>query len=163
MVDPVLDKEAKQKLKKIYKNYTDILTKYRYDIINTHKGHGAARCPIDEKFIEDVKNNTDSISNYVYPFLNWIKSENRTHLINDIKKIQEELKQIDNQIGSEQKYESISSQKIFNNKQINLNIQNKLIYLIRYKFNLFISIIIIIILMCSYLYIIPRLKISFSN
>ena len=156
----VLNKTAKQKLKKIYKNYTDILTKHKNDILTKY---GVTKCPTEEEFIDHVGLKSDHISKYVYKFLTWEKSPSRTLLIEDIKNIQKELTQLDEQIDSEEKDESISSQKIFNNKHINLNIQNKLIYLIRYKFNLFISILIIIILMCSYLYIIPLLKKSFSN
>ena len=165
MVNPdgvVLNKAQKQQLKKIYKNYTDIFKHHKNDILTTIIKEGA-ECPTNEDFIRNVDSQHDNISEYVHPFLTWQTSRSRKLLMKDIKDIQGELKQIDEQIDSEETDESISSQKIFNNKQINLNIQNKLIYLIRYKFNLFISIIIIIILICSYLYIIPLLKNSFSN
>ena len=167
MVDPdgvvntVLDKEAKQKLKKLYHRYKIILIKHKNDILNNYGD--VVSCPSHADFIQNVHTKTDYFSKHVYRFLNWKKSESRTILMTDIKQLQKELKLLDEQINSEEKDESISSQEIFNNKQINLNIQNKLIYLIRYKFNLFISILIIIILICSYLYIIPLLKKSFSN
>ena len=51
---------------------------------------------------------------------------------------------------------------IFNNDEQNINIQNKLIYLIRYKYNLFLSILFVIGMIVTYHYLIPTLQIPIS-
>lgn len=92
---------------------------------------------------------------------------NTKNILNDtmnttIDKIQRQIKLVNGKIEDTKKKRNIrfNATDIFNNDEQYINIQNKLIYLIRYKYNIFLSILFVIGMIVTYHYLIPTLQIT---
>ena len=99
----------------------------------------------------------------VYDILNTKKTLNDT-MKTTIDKINKNIKVVNDNIDDTQKKSKIrfNATDIFNNDEQYINIQNKLIYLIRYKYNIFLSILFVIGMIVTYHYLIPTLQIPIS-
>ena len=100
-------------------------------------------------------------SPHIQLLIGWKTGVLRKTLLKELKKIGEKRTKLDKDIQTlENDIKPNNNNDIFNNKQQNINIQNKLIYLIRYKYNLFLSILIVGLFICMYKYFIPKLNIN---
>jgi len=155
-LNSVLNKEKKVYKKYIY-TYNKLLSNNKDSILVNYQSENLEeQCPNEESFLENLKLGNPAAQEIGY-LLDFKKTQTYIDINNEIDYVREALSKIDSEEHSSTNNKS-NSNNIFNNKQINLNIQNKLIYLIRYKYNLFLSIIFIIIFICAYLYVIPKLK-----
>tara|TARA_B110001469_G_C9637123_1_gene319603 strand:+ start:2067 stop:2609 length:543 start_codon:yes stop_codon:yes gene_type:complete len=101
--------------------------------------------------------------NDAYAILNTKSTLNIT-MTTTIDRIQKQILSLNAKIDEKESKLDIrfNATDIFNNDEQNINIQNKLIYLIRYKYNLFLSILFVIGMIVTYHYLIPTLQIPIS-
>ena len=93
--------------------------------------------------------------------IDWHNGEYRKKILGELNKIETSISSLESEIKDLKVISTPDNNNdIFNNKQQNINIQNKLIYLIRYKYNLFLSILIVGLFICMYKYIMPKLNIN---
>jgi hypothetical protein len=144
-----------KKYKKLLNN-----TNYQNEIINEYIILSEDKC--DDLTKDDImeqfnKHSKSPIATHMNTLLNWKGGKPRKKIIAEFTTIQKKIKVLDKKI-SEDPGKPYDDSDIFNNKQRNINIQNKLIYIIRYKYNLFLSILFVIGLICIYKFYIPTLN-----
>ena len=125
--------------------------KYQNEIINEFIILSEGDCDEEEfmtKFQQSVA--TEPIARHMNNLLQWRRGSVRTDILKEFTSIQKLIKDWEKKIKIEYKNgDNYDDSDIFNNKQRNINIQNKLIYIIRYKYNLFLSILFVIGLICN--------------
>ena len=121
--------------------------------------------------LNDLKRSDILLSTKLSPSVKGILNMKKETLMPSIKTtittIQDEITSLDLKIyASEQKLlknGTFDVSDVFNNDEQNINIQNKLIFSLRYKYNLFLSILFVIGMIVIYHYLIPTLNLPITN